>query len=204
MHLGIVPSWLHFGSKKTNSQVIVAPIILYCLEKVTRLFSFTGAIPVSLGNCINLTTLVLYGNQLAGGWVGDAVYASASNFHKLFFLWQERSQFHWAVVLIWRFSNFSGTNSQVIAWPTTLHCLEFLTKSLFWQVCQIPSSLGNCTKLTKVWLEKNQLTGYFSIRHNLSPRKVTSLFLFYRKNSRFAWEMHQTDETPPPPKSTWR
>ena len=46
----------------------------------------------------------------------------------------------------------------------------------FFLTGQIPTSLGNCTKLTKLWLHANQLTGKCMIHHTLLPRKVTIFF----------------------------
>jgi hypothetical protein len=48
------------------STVFSRLLIRCCLEKLQVFFFLTGAIPSSLGNCVNLTTLVLSNNRLTG------------------------------------------------------------------------------------------------------------------------------------------
>jgi Leucine-rich repeat (LRR) protein len=53
--------------------------------------------------------------------------------------------------------------------------LEFLL--LFFLTGEIPTSLGNCIQLTKLWLNDNQLTGECVIQHVGLPSKLQVFFL---------------------------
>ena len=89
IHLGIAPSWLNFGSIRTNSRVRVVSVYTFA-SSFSKSFLLTGQIPRSLGNCINLSKLRLQYNQLKGKKVHLCLYFFLSPFFD-----RKNSRFNW-------------------------------------------------------------------------------------------------------------
>jgi hypothetical protein len=182
-------------------------------------FFLTGEIPVSLGNCVNMTRLILEDNKLTGKCMIHHTKLLQISIILFFLIGQIPKSLGNCIKL----EVLNLYSNKLQGKCSTRHTkLLQISIILFFLIGPIPESLGNCIKLKFLDLSSNKLEGKCSIHHTkllhfslqkqigrclsypftFEPRIFDKSLFFDRKNSRFTWKMYQTDATPAPPKST--
>ena len=149
-------------------------------DRVVYLNKLTGSVPPSLGNLVNLTTLLLYNNSLTG-----PIPSSLGNISGLTYLDLSYNSLTGSIPS--SLGNISGLtyldlsyNSLTGSIPSSLGNLVGLTTLHLWNnslTGPLPSTLGNLSGLTVLDLDSNILTGSIpSSLGNLVDLTFLSLF----------------------------